>query len=102
MNTRVTHLSSEKQSRSESTSTDTANANHLTYIRSNTSRTLAAGEKNLILEGDANIFGAGNNADVTVSTVDAAMIPFTAEMEMTPSTVAKATTYCSVKMATIY
>ena len=63
MNTRVTHLSSEKQSRSESTSTDTADANHLTYIRSNTSRTLAAGEKNLILEGDANIFGAGNNAD---------------------------------------
>nr|WP_261729529.1 calcium-binding protein [Neisseria sicca] len=46
-----------------STSADTVNINNGTYIRSNTSRTLAAGEKNLILEGDANIFGAGNNGD---------------------------------------
>ena len=38
----------------------------------------------------------------TVLIADAAMIPFTVAVAMTPSTVGKALIYCSVKMATIY
>jgi len=63
MNTQTTLPSSKEHIQGTPSLTDGVHDNSEVYIRSNTSRTLATGEKNLILEGDANIFGAGNNGD---------------------------------------
>lgn len=61
MNTQPTLPTSEQFIRGASS--DTVNIDGNTYVRSRISRTLSAGEKNLVLEGENNIFGAGNNAD---------------------------------------